>query len=113
MIAIALLLGAQAVPQTLLAAADDANGTYVQCLFATSRAASGAHLSVEAFERKLAGACHAEEEAAVRTGTVVLVARGEADAGSDMSRLAKDARQTVLDTYRKIVELSGQPGGSG
>ena len=108
MIAIAILLFAQAVPQSMLAAADDADAAYVQCLFATSRAANGAGLSLEAFERKLASACHEEEEASVRAGTAVLIARGEPNAASSERQMAEEARRSVVDTYRKILELTGQ-----
>jgi hypothetical protein len=103
--AISLLLAA-GVPQSMLAAADDANGAYVQCLFATSRAANAAHLSVEAFETKLASSCLTEEASLVRTGTAVMAARGETDAASTVKREAADARRSVVDTYRKILELS-------
>ena len=105
MIAIAILLAAQAVPQNMLNAADDADSAYVGCLFATSRAANGAGLSLEAFERKLASACHEEEEASVRAGAAVLRARGEANAVSTERQMAEDARRSVLDTYRHAIAL--------
>jgi hypothetical protein len=107
-IAIALLIGAEPVSQSMLAAADDANGTYVQCLFATSRAASAGGLSVQAFERQLATACRSEAKATVRAGAAILVARGESDAVSSSRRVADEARRSVLDTYRRIRELSGE-----
>ncbi len=103
---IALFLGAQAVPQSLLRAADDADGTYVQCLFATSRAANGAHLTLEQFEGKLASACRNEEDAAVRAATAVLERRGEPDAASRSRQEAQDARRSVVNTYRQILELN-------
>jgi hypothetical protein len=102
----ALLLAAQAVPQSLLAAADEANGAYVQCLFATSRTANGAHLALEQFERKLAASCLREEDDLVRTGTAVLTRRGERNAASRARQEAKDARRSVLDTYRQNLKLS-------
>lgn len=105
MIALALLLATEAVPQSMVAAADDANGAYVQCLFATSRAANGAHLSLEAFESRLAASCITEEQEVVRTGTAVLSRRGEANAASSARQSAKDARRSVIQTYRQILEL--------
>lgn len=108
MIPFAILLAAQAVPQSMLAAADNADEAYVGCLFATSRAANGAGLSLEAFERKLASACHAEEEASVRAGAAVLMARGEPNAVSTERQMAEDARRSVVDTYRKILELTAE-----
>lgn len=98
----ALLLAAEAVPQELLAAADEANGAYVQCLFATSRAAHSARLAVDEFERKLAASCLAEEEVLVRTGTAVL-GRRETGAQSTVRREARDARRSVVDTYRQTL----------
>jgi hypothetical protein len=106
-ITISLILAA-AVPQSMLAAADDANAAYVQCLFAASRAANAAHLSVDAFETKLASSCLAEEAALVRTGTAVMAARGEPNAASTVRREAAEARRSVVETYRKILELSRQ-----
>ena len=105
MIAVALLLAAQSVPQSLLTAADDASSAYVQCLFATSRAADGAGLSVEAFERKLASVCITEEERVVRAMTAVLHRRGEANAASSAKQLADDSRRSVVETYRQISQL--------
>lgn len=99
----ALLLAAEAVPQKLLAAADEANGAYVQCLFATSRAAHSARLTVDEFERKLAASCLAQEEVLVRTGTAVLGRRGETDAQSTVRREAQHARRSVVDTYRQTL----------
>ena len=105
MIAIALLLFAQSVPQSMLATADNANAAYVQCLFATSRAANGAHLSVYAFEGKLASACGAEEQAIVRATSAVLERRGERNAEATARQLARDARRSVLETYRTTIDL--------
>jgi len=105
MIAAALLITVQAVPQNMLTAADDANAAYVQCLFQTSRAANAARLSLEAFETKLAASCIAEEQELVRTGTAVLNRRGQANAASNARQLAKDARRSVVQTYRQILEL--------
>jgi hypothetical protein len=105
MIAIALILSAQPVPQSMLATADSANGAYVQCLFATARAANGAHLSVDAFEGELASACRSEEQAIVRATTAVLDRRGERNAEATARQLAQDSRRSVLETYRKTIEF--------
>lgn len=105
MIGLILLIGAQAVSQNMLAAADEANGAYVQCLFGTARAANGDGLSVTDFEGKLASACVAEEDALVRAGTAVLRAKGTPNAASTARQLANDARQSVLDTYRRTAAL--------
>ena len=102
---IALLIAAQAMPEELLGPADEANGAYVQCLFAVSRAANRARLSVDEFERKLASACLAEEEALVRTGIPILRLKGEPDPASRVKQEAQEARRSVLDTYRKVLEL--------
>jgi len=105
MIAVALLLSGQAVPQNMLATADKANAAYVQCLFATARAANEAHLSVDAFQGKLASACVAEQQEIVRATAAVLKRRGEAGPESKAEQLARDARSSVVETYRRTREL--------
>ena len=105
MIGIALLLAAQAIPQSLLDAADAANGAYVQCLFAQSRAANRARLGAEEFERKLALSCTAEEEAVVRTAIPIFRLKGMADPVSSARQDAQDARRSVVETYRKILKF--------
>ena len=105
MIAVAIVLAAQGVPQSMLAAADEANAAFVQCLFAVSRAANGARLGADEFERKLGSSCLAEEAAVVRTGIIVLRRRGVSDPESTVRREAQDARRSVLDTYRKGLEF--------
>jgi len=102
---IALLLAAQAMPQSLLGPADEANGAYVQCLFATSRAAHSARLGVEDFERKLSSSCLAEEEAVVRTGIPLLRLKGVANPAWAARQEAQDARRSVVDTYRMTLQL--------
>ena len=105
MVLAALLLLLQGVPQSMLATADDANEAYVKCLFATSRAASASHLSVEAFEARLGSACTDEEAALVRAMANVLQRRGESNATAQAERAAKDARRSVVETYRRAIEL--------
>jgi hypothetical protein len=103
---IVLLLAAQAIPQSLLAASDEATGAYVQCLFAVSRAANAARLGADEFERKLVSSCLAEEKAVVRTGIPILRLKGAADAAADARREAQDARRSVVDTYRQAMKFS-------
>ena len=74
--------------------ADAANLAYVQCLFAQSRLAHESRLSQEQFEAILAGRCRAEERA-------VLNASANAAA-------TRQARQAVVDDYRRAVELEPQ-----
>lgn len=105
MIAVALLLSAQSVPHAVLDAADQANGAYVQCLFATSRAASASRMSADVFEARLAAACTAEQQAVVQAMTAVLQGRGERNAAAVARRAAEDARRSVLDTYRQALNL--------
>ena len=88
--------------------ANDASLTYVQCLFATSREASGARLSTSAFEQKLANACTAEQSAAERSLAKVLAQRGEANASAAAREVASAARPHVIDTYRNLLELEPQ-----
>ena len=88
-----------------MAAADEANGAYVQCLFATSRAANSARLSVEQFERKLAGSCLAEEDELVRSGVAVMRHRGEPNAEATVRREASDARRSVVNTFRETLKF--------
>jgi hypothetical protein len=102
---IALLLAAQAIPQNLESPADEAAGAYAQCLFAVSRAANRAGLAAEAFERKLASSCLAEEEAVVRTAIPIFRLKGMADPVSSARQNAQDARRSVVETYRKILQF--------
>jgi hypothetical protein len=103
--AITLLLMAQSISQGTADAADSANQAYVQCLFATSRAASAARLSVDVFENKLASSCAAEENDAVRALTAALRQRGESNAASTARQAVSDARRSVVETYRRATEL--------
>ena len=102
---IALLLAAQAIPQSLLDASDEATAADVQCLFAVARAANAARLGVDDFERKLASSCTAEEEAVVRTGIPILRLKGKSDPASSARQQAQDARRSVVDTYRQTLNF--------
>ena len=75
--------------------ADAANLAYVQCLFAQSRAAHESRLLPDQFEALLARSCPAEELALV-------------NAAPDAAQTAAQARQMVVDDYRRTVELQPQ-----
>jgi hypothetical protein len=74
--------------------ADAASLAYVQCLFAQSRRAHESRLSPEQFDAMLPGRCRAEERAAL-------------DASADAAA-TRQARQAVVDDYRRAVELEPQ-----
>ena len=89
-----LILAAAANPNN---AVDAANLAYTQCLFATSRAASQAHLTVSAFEEKLARSCIAEQHELEH-----------AAGGTQAHEIADAGRRDVVDAYRKAIELEPQ-----
>ena len=88
--------------------ADAANEAYTQCLFASSREAHAAHLSVSAFEARLATACDAEQAELERALARILASRGEVSASARAKRLTVDARRMVVDSYRRTQELEPQ-----
>ena len=88
-----------------MAEADAANLEYTQCLFAASREASAAQLSVGAFEQKLARACAREQQALEDTAGRVLTSRGDRHGATRAHDLAVQARQQVIDAYRNALEL--------
>jgi hypothetical protein len=92
----------------LTADADASNLAYTQCLFATSRAANEARLSVGAFEERLATACRAEQRVVERSMGRVFAQRGERDGTASAHRLAEEARRGMVDTYRRTLELEPQ-----
>jgi hypothetical protein len=102
------LLLATAVPAAVTDAADDANLAYVQCLFATSRTASGDRLSIGAFEQRLANACLAQQSALERALAKSLARRGERNSAARAHGLADAARRTVVEDYRHALELEPQ-----
>ena len=89
-------------------AADAANAAYVQCLFATSREAHAAQLPVDAFQQRLSTACSAEQRAFESTAAKVLVERGESNPAGKAKSLAEQARQQVINDYRRALELEPQ-----
>ena len=88
--------------------ADAANATYTQCLFAVSRNANAAHLSVGTFEQKLEHSCTSEQAELERAAARIFKARGEADASPKAKRVTNDSRRMVLDSYRRTRELEPQ-----
>ena len=85
--------------------ADAANLAYTQCLFATSRAASGEHLPASAFEQRLARACLAEQRNLEHSLAKILASQGHSNAALEARALAENARETVNDDYRRMIEL--------
>jgi hypothetical protein len=85
--------------------ADAANLAYTQCLFATSRVASGEHLPASAFEQRLASSCLDEQRSLERSLAQVLASQGHRNAAAEARALAENARETVSDDYRKMIEL--------
>jgi hypothetical protein len=72
--------------------ADSASLAYVQCLFAQSRLAHESRLSPDQFEAVLARRCRSEERALF-------------EVAADASAVAQEARQIVVNDYRRILEL--------
>ena len=103
---IGLLLFVAAASGGSTADADAANLAFTQCLFATSRAASGERLSVSAFEQRLGNACLAEQRAAEDDLAGVLASRGDPAAASTARQLARHSREQVVDSYRRALELA-------
>ncbi len=105
MMLVAILMAAAPVPKALLSKADDANRDYVQCLFATSRAAHSANLSIDQFERKLAASCQAEERATQDASVSIFRFRGDPDPVTKAHRLSREARQGLVEDYRRYFEV--------
>lgn len=99
-----LLLFAVSVPDE----SDAVSLAYTQCLFASSRAASAARLSADAFERRLATACIAEQRELERIAAKIFARRGDPDAAASAHRLGQSARQEIIANYRKALELEPQ-----
>jgi hypothetical protein len=106
MITLALLLAG--APAALVRNADEANKTYIECLFATSRAADANGLSVAEFSRRLAGACGAEEQRARAALTQVLAANGERNPAAAARQAALEARSSVAATYESLQQIGPQ-----
>ena len=83
--------------------ADAANMAFTTCLFATSRSAHAAHLSVGAFEQKLASTCWSEQHVLERAMAIIFRRRGEPAASAHS--LAEDSRRALVQDYRRVIEL--------
>jgi len=104
MIALALILAAAAVPQSLLDDGDTANLALTQCGFAAERSAHAAGLSVSAFEQKLASDCAAEEHR-LRTASVrIFRARGSSNPDAEAESMIRAGRQAMVEAYRRLPE---------
>jgi hypothetical protein len=99
---IALLMLAAAMPAD---EADAANLAFTQCLFATSRQAAGEHLPAGAFDQRLANACLIEQQRLERSLARVLASQGHRNAAAEAKGLAENARRTVADDYRRMLDL--------
>jgi hypothetical protein len=104
MIAIAFLLAASAVPQSLLDAADAANLAQTQCLFSTFRAANQAHLSPAEFGSKLRSSCSAESQQLRRLSARIFALRGETNASAKAERMIEDSYGDMVEEYRRFPE---------
>lgn len=85
--------------------ADAANMAFTTCLFATSRSAHAAHLSVGAFEQKLASTCWSEQHVLERAMATIFRRRGEPNPAASAHSLAEDSRRALVQDYRRVIEL--------
>jgi len=104
MIALAAILAAIAVPQSLLNDGDAANLALTQCGFAAERSAHAAGLSVSAFEQKLARDCAAEERRLRATSVRIFRARGSANPAAEAEDMIRAEREAMVEAYRKLPE---------
>lgn len=102
MIILAFLAAAQIVPAGISDAADAANEAYVGCLFAVSRSADGAGLTVTDFERKLAVSCLAEGRASIRIDAKIRALRGEREPARKADAWDSETRRSFVDDYRGL-----------
>ena len=87
---------------------DAANLAFTQCLFATSRAANEARLSLTAFEERLATVCRREQGVLERLTAKDLAAKGDPGAAATARQLSTEARQQVVESYRQLLQLRPQ-----
>ena len=85
--------------------ADQANAAYTRCLFASSREASAAQLSVSAFEARLETACDAEQAELERAAARIFASRGEANALSLSAATGDSALRPVVSGRPAAVGL--------
>jgi hypothetical protein len=84
---------------------DAANLAFTQCLFATSRAANEARLSLSAFEERLATVCHREQSVLEALTAKDLAAKGDPSAAASARQLSAEARRQVVESYRQLLEM--------
>ena len=104
MIAIALLLAASAVPQSLLDASDAAALAQTQCLFATFRAANQVHMSPDDFDRRLRSSCSAQSRELSRLSARIFALRGKSNASAKAEAMIEESYRTMVEDYRRIPE---------
>jgi hypothetical protein len=102
MIAIALLLAASDVPQSLLNEGDNAGLAHTGCMFSTMRAANQAHLSPTEFESRLRSSCSAEAERLRNASAKIFRARGDLNPTAKADRLIDDSYRAAVDEYRAL-----------
>ena len=104
MIALAVLLAASPVPQTLLDAADAAGLAQTQCLFSTFRAARQAHLSSSEFGGRLRSACSAQSQQLRTVSARIFALRGEANPRAKAQQLIEESYSSMVEEYRRFPE---------
>ena len=104
MIALALLLAASAVPQSLLDKADAAGLAQTQCLFSVFRAARQAHLSSGEFGAQLRSTCSAESLQLRTVSARIFTLRGEANPSARAQRMIDESYSSMVEEYRRFPE---------
>jgi hypothetical protein len=104
MIALALLLAASAVPQSLLEKADAAGLAQTQCLFSVFRAARQAHLSSGEFGAQLRSTCSAESLQLRTVSARIFTLRGEANPSARAQRMIDESYRAMVEEYRRFPE---------
>jgi hypothetical protein len=108
MIAIALLIAAADVPQSLLDQADAANLAHTQCMFQTMRQAGQAHVPPEDLERRMKSACAAQERALRVTGARIYAMRGHSNPQAEADAEIEDGYRSAVEEYRQFPEFERQ-----
>lgn len=106
---IALLLAAAPIPRELADAGDESAARFTQCLFAQSRQAHSANLSVAEFRRRLSAQCLVEERALAAVSSRIDRLRGEP---GQTVQLIAGTRRGVVEAYRSALMLGEQQGGA-
>lgn len=108
MIALLMLLAAQAVPSQLMDEADEASADYTKCLFQSAARASERKLSVRAFERQLRSACSRQEQLHGDLLVRILTIRGEPNPRETVARVHEQSRNQVVEQYEKAPAIEEQ-----